>query len=288
MARRKGGPTRTPRDPDAVTGTKLLKRVFGLLRTLPVDDGGRDTAGNRTLGYAEYAALVLVAMFNPQLQSLRGLADASALKKVRRLVGGAGRVSLGSLSESVRVFDPEALRPLIAELTARAAATGAISAGGDRPRPDGTLPPAATLPDELAARLVAVDGSDLRLFPAIVERAAAGRSRAKLHLRFRVLPARPEGAVVADRADERAVLGEALEPDRVYLLDRGYESYRPLADIGAAGSRFICRVQERPAEVLEEVPVSPEGRRPACFPNGSCGSAARDRTYRPSGRGGGS
>lgn len=45
------------------------------------------------------------------MQCVRGLSDASALKKVQRLIGG-GRVSIGSLSESVRVFDPQLLEPI--------------------------------------------------------------------------------------------------------------------------------------------------------------------------------
>ena len=41
----------------------------------------RDTAGNRKLHYDQYAALILLYFFNPIVTSLRGIVQASGLKK---------------------------------------------------------------------------------------------------------------------------------------------------------------------------------------------------------------
>src|SRR3954453_130595 len=94
-------------DPDQVCGAKYLGRVFPLLARLRPDGCARDRAGNRTLFYDQYAALVLLSMFSPAMDSLRAIRQASALKKVQKLLGCPPRAySLGSLSEAARVFDP--------------------------------------------------------------------------------------------------------------------------------------------------------------------------------------
>ena len=49
------------------------------------------------------------------LTSMRALQQASALDKVQKKLG-VGRTSFGSFSESVRVFDPEPLKEIAAEL----------------------------------------------------------------------------------------------------------------------------------------------------------------------------
>src|SRR5690242_10372294 len=102
-------------DADQVRGARYLGRVFPLLAKLRPDGCARDRAGNRTLFYDQYAALVLLSMFSPAMDSLRAIRQASALTKVQKLLG-CPRASLGSLSEAARVFDPELLEGVAAEL----------------------------------------------------------------------------------------------------------------------------------------------------------------------------
>ena len=59
--------------------------------------------------------LVLLFLFNPIIDSLRGIQQASELTKVPRRLGCA-RASLGSLSKATDVFDPERLREIVEEL----------------------------------------------------------------------------------------------------------------------------------------------------------------------------
>lgn len=101
---------------EQVRGLKHLRQITKLLHRLHDDATARDKAGNRTLFYDQYAALVLIALFSPAVDSLRGIQQASEMPKVRKLLG-CSRASLGSLSEAARVFDPDLLLGVIAELS---------------------------------------------------------------------------------------------------------------------------------------------------------------------------
>ena len=54
----------------------------------------RDSAGNRDLHFDEYCCLVLLFFFNPIVDSLRALQQASELKSVQKKLG-VPRTSLG-------------------------------------------------------------------------------------------------------------------------------------------------------------------------------------------------
>src|SRR5213083_1947283 len=101
-------------------GFKYFALVTPLLERLHADGTASDKAGNRQLFFDQYTALLLLYFFNPILTSLNGLQQASALDKVRKVLG-CSRVSAGSLSEAQSVFNPALLEGLIAELAARVA-----------------------------------------------------------------------------------------------------------------------------------------------------------------------
>ena len=236
---------RTP-SPDSgpvVVQTRLVARANQLFARLAECGTERDTAGNRKLLYSHYASLVLLSFFNPALQTLRGLQQASALKSVQKRLG-VGRTSLGSLSESSRIFDPDLLGPLVQEILAES--------GGPRngPGPKRQIPEG--IPPELVRKLIAVDGSVLQALPRMVNPVC------KLHLQFQVLHGLPEQATVTppDAADERDVLSVSLTSERIYLADRGYERYGLYNRIVAAKSDYVIRGQSRPAEVTETRPLS--------------------------------
>ena len=68
-------------------GFKHFKLLLPVLENLLDDGCRRDKAGNRILHYDQYAALILLYFFNPIVTSLRGIQQASQLKKVQRLLG---------------------------------------------------------------------------------------------------------------------------------------------------------------------------------------------------------
>jgi hypothetical protein len=105
------------RDNDIV-GLKYFDRLMPLLERLHHVGTQRDRAGNRQLFCDQYCAFVLLFLFNPLVTSLRGIQQASELKKVRTKLG-CPRVSLGSLSEATEVFDPEPVKQIASELAAQ-------------------------------------------------------------------------------------------------------------------------------------------------------------------------
>jgi Transposase DDE domain len=229
---------RKPRPPlpaGQLQGFKYFALVGPLLQRLRPVGTRRDKAGNRDFFFDQYAGLLLLYFFTPALTSLRGLQQATGLDKVQKLLG-CRRVSLGSLSEAGRVFDPEPLREVLAELAGR-------------------VRPAQLPADREALRhLTAVDGS---LLPALPRMAWAlwqdGAHRAaKLHLHFEVARGIPVRATVtAGNDSEVGQLRQALQPGRLYVLDRGYAAYRLLGDILDAGSSFLVRLQEDAAFVAD-------------------------------------
>lgn len=100
----------------------------------------------------QYCVLVLIWLYSPILSSLRGLQQASKLEKVQKIFG-VPRTSLGSLSESVQVFDPEPLNRIAQKLEDQ------LPSVLSRPRSKGFDP--ATI-DRFSIRgktITAVDGS---------------------------------------------------------------------------------------------------------------------------------
>jgi len=97
-----------PKKPDIlekqIGGFKKFQRVLKLFDDLHTHACDRDKAGNRKLFYDQYVTLILLYYFNPILSSLRGIQQASQLKKVQKKLR-CPRAALESLSDAARVFD---------------------------------------------------------------------------------------------------------------------------------------------------------------------------------------
>jgi hypothetical protein len=232
-----------------VRGLKYFDQLAPLLERLHEVGCQRDVAGNRTLHYDQYCMLILLFFFNPVVKSLRGLQQASELKNVQKKLG-CPRTSLGSLSESVTVFDPERLKEIIAELS------GQLEPFGRDPR----------LKD-VRNTLTLVDSTLLSILPHLTEASlkptnTSGLVKWRLHTHFEVdrfVPRRidvtPDGG--GDH-DERAVLERTVESDRLYVMDRGYAKFALFNRIVAAQSSYVCRIRDNSVyDVLEERPLSP-------------------------------
>ena len=98
-----------------VQGLKYLKVLSPLLKRLHFVGKERDKAQQRSLTMDRYCTLILLWLYSPVIDSLRGLQQASQLQKVQKRFG-VSKTSLGSLSESVRIFDPEPLKQIAQEL----------------------------------------------------------------------------------------------------------------------------------------------------------------------------
>jgi len=228
-----------------LSGLRDLRRLRELLKPLHKIGTERDRAKNRSLHMDEYCLLVLMWLYNPAIDSLRGIQQASEQKKIQRRLG-VGRASLGSLSESVTIFEPERLAELAKELSSKL--------------PDRTPEKF----DVIDKKITAVDGSIFRVLSQVASLAwlpkGGGKSACgfRLHAQFEVfrgVPSRidltrskPKGD-----ADERKVLERTLESQRCYLMDRGYEKYALWNAINAIKSDYVCRLNDKPTyEVLSE------------------------------------
>ncbi len=82
------------------------QRLQPLLARVRYDATSRDRAGNRELFVDDACSLIVRTFDNPVCRSLRDLVKASRLPAVRKKTG-CREASLGSLSETLRLFDPE-------------------------------------------------------------------------------------------------------------------------------------------------------------------------------------
>jgi hypothetical protein len=218
-------------------GFKYFKAISGLLESLHDVGCKRDKAGNRILHMDQYMSLLLLYMFNPICTSLRAIQQASELKKVQRKLGCA-RASLGSLSESARVFDSDVMREVVSGLA-------------DQLQP---ISSHAKL-DDLAEILTAVDGT---LINAISKMTWAmwktEHNAVKAHTQFDLEKHVPVKMMITEgNGNEKDILAAALEAGRTYVLDRGYASFALFQQILDSRSSFVCRLRDNSVyECLEE------------------------------------
>jgi hypothetical protein len=258
------------RDSDSV-GLKYFDRLMPLLERLHGVGAGRGRAGNRQLFFGHYRASTLLFLFNPIVTS-PGIQQAGELKRVQKKFG-CPRASLGSLSEAVEVFDPQPVKQIAGE---RAAQREPLA--NDRRFP------------EVKHLVTAVDGTVVKTLARIVQAAylrspTDGRSLSAwpLHTHFDVergLPVRIDvaGAGTQGENDERAVLRKTLEPERCYVMDRGYAQFSLFNAVAAIGSSYVCRVRDNSVyEVVGQRPLSAE----AAAAGVTCDAAARLGRDRP-------
>ena len=216
-----------------VEGLKYFDKILSLFDLLHDIGTDRDRAGNRTLHMDQYCALVLLYLFNPTVSSLRAIQQASELKNVQKKLG-CKRASLGSLSESVRVFDPEPIQEIIKQLGEK---LGPVHHNDIFKQ---------------TKKITAVDGSLVSVMPWL-SRSLLQESQDKdevcLHTFFAVEKYVPEKIVVTGGSKrgkdaERAVMEDNVQGDHTYVMDRGYEKYALFNAIVGAGSDYVCRVRD--------------------------------------------
>ena len=244
-----------------------LKRVFPMLGRLRRVGCQRDKAGNREFFFDDYCKCVLLYTWNPCINSIRMLQQAVGLKSVAKALG-VKRFSLGTFSESPRVFEAELLKEIIDELAAEVR----------------LVPQDPRLADlKLALRLV--DGTVLTALPRLARAACEGtryctarNGRAlygwRLHTQFDLQTFTPSridrtGAKNSGPGREGQVLAATLQAGLCYVLDGGYGDGKLFDQIIDIGSSFACRIREISAyTILEERELSQEARDAAIFFDG--------------------
>ena len=151
----------------------------------------------RKVTYGRYLSLFLFGLFNPVIETMRGLCSVSALERVQQEVCGR-RISLASFSEMQHVIDPGLMRAVFQDL---------VEHTDSSYKPDGRL---------AQLRVTAQDGSLWRALPrmAWAEYGVGADGQAKgvrLHLRFNIITGQPEDAKVdRGKSCERKALREYI------------------------------------------------------------------------------
>jgi len=239
---------------EQLRGFKQLRRVAQMLCSLHEVGCERDKPGNRELHFDDYVLLVLLYLFNPLIDSMRTLQKAADLTEVQKRLG-IKRFSLGSFSESCRVFEPAMLQKVVDQL-----------AGGLLPIERNVLF------KQLPGKLTLVDSTVIRTLCTVAEAMflplGDGRhSHAwRLHLHLDVDHHVPDRWEITDprntgKSDEKSVLRRNLCAGHTYIMDRWYAQFTLWNDIKAAGSSYVCRVRDNSVyEVLENRPLDQQAR----------------------------
>lgn len=199
----------------------------------------------RRLDLAQYLSLYLFGLFNPIVDSMRGLCAATQLRAVQEVSGR--RVSLGSFSEAQHVLEPALLEAVMQELVEEV-----------RQRSPGARE---------AERWRVVDSSVF----AVVQRMGwahfqthkgVRQSAIRLHVSYDLLLGVPSQAVVAKaKIGEQKIWPTQWEAGLGEIGDRNYaQNYNLLDRLAEAGGFFLVRLREKAfnLEVQEELPLSPE------------------------------
>jgi len=212
----------------------------------------RDRAGNRELHFDQYCCLVLLYLFNPIVSSLRAIQQASELKKVQRILK-CKRASLGSLSESVAVFDPGLLQEIVQELYQQLA----------------PVENDAAVSKAIKQLVTLVDGTRIEAMARVTQAMWLSKNGDEhhswhLHTQFELSKYVPTQMTLtvgssAGDASEREVLKANLAPDRCYVGDRGYANFLLFNKINSIDSSYVVRVRDNSVyEVLEDRLLSDE------------------------------
>jgi hypothetical protein len=231
---------------DELHGLKQLRRIAGLLRFLHDNGCDRDKAGNRDLHFDDYVLLVLLYLFNPLIDSMRTLQKVAELPEVHKRLG-IKRFSLGSFSESCRVFEPAMLQQVVEQLVGELRPLGRHG-----------------LLRQLPGKLTLVDSTVIQTLGTVAQAmflplGDGSHSHAwRLHLQLDVdhhvphawdiTPPRNTG-----NSDEKTVLRKRLAAGHTYVMDRWYAQFTLWNDVRSAGSNYVCRVRDNSVyDVLQE------------------------------------
>lgn len=203
----------------------------------------------RLLSYKSYLSTFLFGLFNPVIESMRGLCEATKLKRVKEEISGR-KISLGSFSETQALLDPQLLREVFFHL---------VEKTQTQAKPD---------PRMVHLNLIVQDSSLWSALPrmAWAQYGVGRKGEAKgvrFHLRFNVCDDKPVDLQITPGAScERKALREMLKPGQVNVGDRYYgEDYQLFGEIDQAKGFFVFRFKEGAViHVEEELELTPEDK----------------------------
>lgn len=201
--------------PEKLIGAKYVRLLDKQLHQLRDDTAH----GNRDLFLDDVFAVYLLAFFNPTIRSLRTIEDLSQTRQAQKHLT-VEKICKSTLSDFNKLIDPDRLVPIVQALRGQLSRKQAGSPGVDSDLND------------LLERTIAVDGTFL---PAVAEVAwavansnnhGATRHRARLDAHLNVVTWLPETIVVPEPGQSESDSAiENIQPDRIYIYDRGYTGF---------------------------------------------------------------
>lgn len=212
---------------------RLIERFQEELAAEVAERGGASgtwTDPERQLQLGQYLGLFLFGLFNPVVETMRGLSAATELGRVQREVSGR-RVSLGSFSEAQAVVDPALLKGVLERLQRTAdvpcAAGGRVWRGRER----------------------VIDSTVWQVLPrmtwAFWRRQGGLNNAVRLHLEFDLKTGQVSQAQLTKaKKCERAQWQQMAQVGTCNIVDRyyGYD-YELLAKLQAKGTDFVVRLR---------------------------------------------
>ena len=236
---------------DQVKSLAVVHRLLPWRQQLSVGFGTQH--GNAELEMIDVLIVMLAAFYNPMVRTQR-LVEALSSQQWMQQQSGTGRMARSTLSDALKRFNPEALRPLIRQLVAKIPSLR---------QQNGDLL-------ELTRQIVAADGSIFNLAGevawALHQRRGStckSQSRVRLNLQLDIatfVPLDMDLSGHANASEPKALL-RRLRPDVIYVVDRAFGSYELIAGILAASSSFVIRMKkDMNFDVTEERALTPRDR----------------------------
>ena len=215
---------------------KLLQRFVEALRHVAPDHPltQDQSHGLREFGRLQYFASFLLGLFNPIVQSMRGICRATSLPQVRQWLGLKKKIEPSQFSDAQHCFSPAILRDIMRHLLDQSKARQALVQAFGRITPE-----------------------NIRIVDSTLWKVVAGMTWAKwrfqnkeqnavrLHMELRLLDTQAAKVSVTEgRTCERAAFKANLEPGIFYIGDRNYSfSHDLLNKMVATGCGFLMRIR---------------------------------------------
>ncbi|MCX5662266.1 MAG: IS4 family transposase [Planctomycetota bacterium] len=240
-----------------------LQIVRGLLPWRDQLRSGFGTShGNASLEVVDVLVVMLAGFFNPMVRSQRLLEALSSQAWMRERTG-LKRIPRSTLSDALKRFDPEQLRPLIERLAARVPSLRHHD------------------PDlaEVTRQVIAADGSQITLLGEVAwaifhpgpgtsgggsgTSGGGGWSQARLNIQLDIDSMAPVDGDVsgAEEPSEPEAFIRRLRPGVIYLADRNFVHFRFLNAVLGKGSNFVVRLKKNNLfDVGREAPLDERDR----------------------------
>lgn len=202
--------------------------------------------GNANLQLVDVLIVLLAAFYNPLARSQRCI-DALSRQPLVREQTGITRVPRSTLSDALRRFDPEQLKPLIDELVRRIPALG---------RRDADL-------ERITRQIIAADGSYFTLFGeaawalASCVRSDDGtlrRDQLRLNLQLDVQSFTPIDCDLSGGGDtgEAKAFIRKLKSNVIYVADRNFVNYAFVNAVFEKDSNLVLRLKKSNSFTVHE------------------------------------